>query len=71
MIGSDPCWPFAPSTLPSFAFDTPWFRPLICVCSVVEIARPAASSAALLMRLPDDRRVIACESALPEPFRFS
>src|SRR5471032_3284054 len=57
--------------VPSFAFETPWFRPLIAVCSVVEMARPAASSAALLMRLPDDRRVIACESALPELFRFS
>src|SRR5580658_3752535 len=55
---------------PSFAFDTPWFRPLICVVIRVEIARPAASSAALLMRLPEDRRVMACERALCEPFRF-
>src|SRR5476651_2650027 len=55
---------------PSFAFETPWFKPLICVCIRFEIARPAASSAALLMRLPDDRRVMACDSALPDVFRF-
>src|SRR5471032_723809 len=55
---------------PSFAFETPWFKPLICVCIRFEIARPAASSAALLIRLPDDRRVMACDSALCEVFRF-
>ena len=44
-----------------------WFMPLICEFMRSEIARPAASSLALLMRRPDDRRWIevfrdACEA---------
>lgn len=53
-----------------FAFDTPWFSALTYDVMFVEIARPAASSAALLMRLPEERRLIAEDSALCEPDRF-
>jgi rod shape determining protein RodA len=41
---------------PSFAFLTPWFKPRICALNRSEIAKPAASSRALLMRRPDDNR---------------
>ena len=44
------------SEIPEFAFWPPWVRPLIWFCRRVEIARPAESSAAVLMRRPDDRR---------------
>jgi hypothetical protein len=37
---------------------------------LVAMARPAASSAAVFTRLPDDRRLIACDRALCEPERF-
>src|SRR5919107_5594580 len=51
---------------PSFALRVAWFMPRICELMRSEIARPAASSLALLMRRPDDRRWIevfrdACE----------
>jgi hypothetical protein len=55
---SEPCAVCA-SEMPSLAFFTPWLSALICEVIEVEIARPAASSAAELMRLPVDRRVIA------------
>ena len=42
--------------MPSLALRAAWFRPLIWAVKRVEIARPAASSLALLMRRPDDRR---------------
>ena len=41
----------------SFALLIAWFVPLICVVNCWLIARPAASSAALLMRRPEDKRV--------------
>ncbi|MNV78169.1 hypothetical protein D3C71_1716440 [compost metagenome] len=40
------------------ALRAAWFRPLIWLVKRSEIARPAASSLALLMRSPDDRRWI-------------
>ena len=44
------------SEMPSLALRAAWFRPLICEVKRVAIASPAASSFALLMRRPDDRR---------------
>ncbi len=44
------------SEIASFALFTAWLRPLICVVKRLLIARPAASSFALLMRRPEDRR---------------
>src|SRR5690349_12755633 len=52
------------SEIPSLALRTAWFRPLICVVKRVAIARPAASSLALLMRMPEDRRAMAVDSLL-------
>ncbi len=52
------------SEMPSLALLTAWFRPLIWVVKRVEMARPAASSFALLMRMPEDRRSIAVDSLL-------
>ena len=40
----------------SLALCTAWLVPLIWVVNWLLIARPAASSAALLMRKPEDRR---------------
>src|SRR5690349_5730534 len=64
--------PFVVCTIemPLFAFAAPCSSALIDAVCVVEIARPAASSAAVFTRLPDDRRLIACESALCEPDRL-
>jgi hypothetical protein len=45
--------------MPSLALRTPCCMPWICAVMVVVMARPAASSLALLMRLPVDRRCIA------------
>src|SRR5690606_23244650 len=58
------------SEMPSFALRTAWFRPLICVVMRLEIARPAASSFALLMRRPEDRRCSEVASALLEVVRL-
>ena len=49
---------------PSLALRAAWFRPRIWLVKRSEIDRPAASSLALLMRRPDDRRWIAVESEL-------
>ena len=43
--------------MPSLALRTAWFKPRICEVILSEIAKPAASSLALLIRKPDDRRV--------------
>src|SRR3546814_20114947 len=51
--------------MPSLAVRMPWVMPRICEVMVDAMARPAASSFALLMRLPVDRRSIAVLSALP------
>jgi hypothetical protein len=53
--------PIAPSAvcaseMPSLALRAAWFRPLICEVNREAIASPAASSFALLMRMPDDSR---------------
>jgi len=45
-------------------------RPLIWVVMRVEIAKPAASSAELLMRRPEDRRCIAVANELCDRFRL-
>ena len=58
------------SEMPSLALRTAVLRPLIWVVKRVEIARPAASSLALLMRRPEDRRCIAVANALCELLRL-
>ena len=52
--------------MPSLALRTATSRPRIWVLKRSEMARPAASSFALLMRRPDDRRwmVVAREAPL-------
>ena len=52
------------SEMPSFALRMPWAMPRVCEVMLVAMARPAASSFALLMRLPVDRRSIAEPSIL-------
>ncbi len=54
----------------SFALLIAWLVPLTCVVNCWLIARPAASSAALLMRRPEDRRVSDCVSSDCEPVRL-
>ncbi len=54
----------------SFALLIAWLVPLTWVVNCWLIARPAASSAALLMRRPEDRRVNDCDSSDCEPFRL-
>lgn len=44
------------SEMPSLALRAAWFKPRIWLVNRSEIARPAASSLALLMRRPDERR---------------
>ena len=56
-----PAAPRAPSVtwaseIPSLALRTAWFRPRIWLVKRSEMAKPAASSLALLMRSPEDRR---------------
>src|SRR3546814_3976348 len=58
------------SDTPSLALRTAWLRPLIWVVNRVAIARPAASSLALLMRRPEDRRCNAVDRSLPEVDRL-
>src|SRR5690606_25677296 len=50
--------------IPSLALRTAWFRPRICEVNLLAMARPAASSLALLMRRPEDRR---CSEVAKEP----
>src|SRR6185312_11760900 len=51
--------------MPSCAFIEAWLRPPIWACNLVEMARPAASSAELLIRKPEDRRCIDLLRSLP------
>jgi hypothetical protein len=51
------------SEMPSLALRAAWLMPRICAVMRSAIARPAASSLALLMRRPDDRRAIAVDSS--------
>ncbi len=62
--------PVCASEIPSFALRAAWFKPLICDVKRSAMARPAASSFALLMRRPEDRRCSAMASALPDVCRF-
>ena len=55
---------------PSFAFRMAWFRPRIWAPRRVEIARPAASSDALLTRRPEDSRCSALLRLIPVDSRF-
>jgi hypothetical protein len=57
------------SEMPSLALRAAWFRPRIWAVIRWEIARPAESSRALLMRMPDERRCRAMESAFCETLR--
>src|SRR5579875_2552472 len=54
----------------SLALLLAWSRPLTWEVRPSEIAYPAASSAALLMRRPEDRRSIDVETAFEEFSRF-
>ena len=69
MVDSAPPAVWASDTA-SLALLTAWLVPLICVVNCWLIARPAASSAALLMRKPDDRRCNACDSPACDEVRL-
>src|SRR4051812_9628856 len=56
--------------MPSLALRAAWPRPLICVVIRSEIARPAASSFALLIRKPEERRCNEVASWLPDVVRL-
>lgn len=56
--------------MPSFAFRTAWVRPRTCVVRRSEIAMPAASSHALLMRRPDDKRCKELDRSVCDLFRL-
>src|SRR5690606_431426 len=58
------------SEMPSLALRMATLRPRICVVKRSEIARPAASSLALLIRRPDDRRCRDVASWLPDTERL-
>src|SRR5690606_30445992 len=49
--------------IPSLALRVAWVRPLMLAVKRLAMAWPAASSLALLMRRPDDRRSMAVPSA--------
>ena len=59
--------------MPSLALRAAWLAPRICEVKRSEIARPAASSCALLMRRPDDRRAmeVASESCETPNWRWA
>ena len=56
------------SAIPSFELRIAWFMPLTCEVMLVAMAMPAASSLALLIRLPVDKRSIAMPSDLAAEF---
>ena len=58
------------SEMPSLALRTATSRPRIWVLKRSEMARPAASSLALLMRRPEDRRWMLVASEAPLVFRL-
>ena len=58
------------SEMPSFALRRAWSRPRICEVMRSEIARPAASSFAELMRRPEDRRCSAVARLLCDVVRL-
>ncbi len=58
------------SEMPSLALRAAWFMPRIWVVKRSEMASPAASSLALLMRRPEDRRWMLVASAPPLVFRL-
>jgi hypothetical protein len=70
-----PISPSAPSAvcaseMPSFALRAAWFRPRIWAVIRSEIARPAESSFALLMRMPEDIRCNEVARAFCDWFKF-
>ena len=56
--------------MPSWALLVAWFRPRIWARSFSEMARPAASSAARLIRRPEDRRSRLVDIAFCVPERL-
>jgi hypothetical protein len=56
--------------MPSLALRAAWSMPRIWVVKRSEIARPAASSLALLMRRPEDRRCRLVASWAPDVDRL-
>ncbi len=56
--------------MPSWALRTAWFRPRTCPRSFSEIVRPAASSAARLIRSPLDSFSTLFASDMPVVFRL-
>ena len=70
-----PISPIAPSAvcdseMPSLALRAAWSMPRIWVVKRSEMARPAASSLALLMRRPEDRRCRLVASSAPDADRL-
>ena len=70
-----PISPIAPSAvcdseMPSLALRAAWSMPRIWVVKRSEMARPAASSLALLMRRPEDRRCRLVASSEPDADRL-
>ena len=58
------------SEMPSLALRAAWLRPRICAVIRSEMARPAASSLAVLMRRPEERRCSDVASADCELLRL-
>ena len=58
------------SEIPSLALRAAWFKPRICAVKRSEIARPAASSLALLIRKPEDKRCSEVDNAFCELFKL-
>ncbi|CPM84546.1 Uncharacterised protein [Bordetella pertussis] len=56
--------------MPSLALRAAWVRPLTLAVKRLAMAWPAASSLALLMRRPDDRRSMALPRADWDLFRL-
>jgi len=56
--------------MPSLALRAAWFRPRIWLVKRSEMARPAASSRALLMRRPEDSRCREVARALCPTLRW-
>src|SRR5690606_28741677 len=58
------------SEMPSLALRAAWSMPRIWVVKRCEMARPAASSLALLMRMPEDRRCRLVARSAPDAVRL-
>ena len=58
------------SDMPSLALRAAWLALRMLACSFELMARPAASSLALVMRMPDERRAIALSVAVCDAVRL-